>query len=74
MTTRIMILPYGDTLLNTIQFVGFNEFLRYHLYWIHTDGCKYVSVKNKRSRACLINVAQKHKWTISFNNPGVAYD
>jgi hypothetical protein len=63
MNTRIMILPYGDVLLGKKQKIGFDDTLKWHIYWI-SDGDKYVSVWNKKSKRVLLNIAKKWNWTI----------
>lgn len=64
MTTRIMILPYGEVLLGKEQYIGFDEKLKWHIYWMRFDGDKYVSVYNKNSKRALLNIAKKWNWTI----------
>lgn len=66
MNTIIMILPYGDVLIGKEHYIGFDERLKWHLYWMHKDGTKYVSVCDKHSKRALLNIATKWHWTVKI--------
>lgn len=65
METRIMILPFGEILVGKPQTIGHNERLKWHLFWMHTDGDKMVSIHGFASKFRLIKEAEKHHWTIN---------
>jgi hypothetical protein len=64
METRVMFLPYGDILVGKEQYIEYLGNLKWHIYWIHESGNKYVSVKGRNTKAELIKIAKKWNWTI----------
>jgi hypothetical protein len=64
MQTRMLILPFGDLLLEELQFVGYSKELLWHLYHNAPNGDRFISVKGKKSKSALMRIAKKWNWIV----------
>ena len=65
MKTMVMVMPFGEVLLEKKQTIGYSESLKWHLYWIDNSGDKIVSIMGYLSKTALSRKAKKHDWLFS---------